>query len=236
MHKLFHTKTSAVAENALIHADGFAYSGPLRRWKTSERRTVPAHIAAPDYAHAGLPVSEMMQARSTVIPVYSLEEIEAMREVNRIGRIVLDTAHRAVKVGVTTDEIDRIVHECILEHDAYPSPLNYHKFPKSLCTSVNEVICHGIPDFRPLEAGDIVNCDISVFKDGFHSDLNETYCVGEVADSSRRLIRAAYDSLQKAIAICKPGTLYREVGNVVSDHVEELGFSVVRTYQGHGIG
>ena len=108
--------------------------------------------------------------------------------------------------------------------------MNYHKFPKSICTSINEIICHGIPDFRPLESGDIINCDISVYKDGYHSDLNETYCVGEVAESSKRLIKAAHDSLMKAIEMCKPGVMYREVGNVISNHVEELGFSVVRSY------
>lgn len=171
-----------------------------------------------------------------MIPVYTEEEIAGVREACRIGRIALDAAHKACKVGVTTDEIDRIVHETILEYDAYPSPLNYYGFPKSLCTSINEVICHGIPDLRELQDGDIVNCDVSVYKDGFHGDLNETYCVGNVAESSKKLVAAAHDSLMKAIEICKPGTMYRNVGKVISEHCEELGFSVVRTYCGHGIG
>jgi len=126
-----------------------------------------------------------MAAKSKVIPVYTQEEIDGIREACRIGRLALDVAHNACQVGVTTDEIDRIVHEFIISNDAYPSPLNYHNFPKSLCTSINEIICHGIPDFRPLESGDIVNCDISVYKNGYHADLNETYCIGEVAESSR---------------------------------------------------
>lgn len=131
---------------------------------------------------------------------------------------------------MTTDEIDWVVHEFIIENDAYPSPLNYHNFPKSLCTSINEIICHGIPDFWPLESGDIINCDISVYKNGFHSDLNETFCIGEVAESSRRLVKATHDCLMKAIELCKPGTMYWELGNVISGHVEEQGFSVVRAY------
>jgi methionyl aminopeptidase len=101
-----------------------------------------------------------------------------MREVAVIARGALDAGHRAVKVGVTTDYIDEVVHNYIIEHDAYPSPLNYYKFPKSLCTSVNEVICHGIPDSRPLEDGDIINLDVTVYKNGVHVDLNETYLVG----------------------------------------------------------
>ena len=164
--------------------DNFAYTGPLRRWKTSDRRKVPDHIEKPDYANSSIPQSEILASRSNAIPVYDDEEIEGTKLACKIGREALDVAHRCVAPGVTTDEIDRAVHEYIIEQDAYPSPLNYHKFPKSHCTSVNEIICHGIPDFRPLESGDIVNCDISVYKNGFHGDLNETYGVGEVAMSS----------------------------------------------------
>jgi len=123
-----------------------------------------------------------------------------------------------------------------MSENAYPSPLNYYNFPRSCCTSVNEIICHGIPDTRPLEEGDIINVDISVFKDGFHGDLNETFFVGKVAESSRKLVSTTYDSLQKAIEYCKPGAMYREIGNIISNVVEPEGFSVVRTYTGHGIG
>ena len=148
----------------------------------------------------------------------------------------LDAAHAAAKVGVTTDEIDEVVHKTILDEDAYPSPLNYYGFPKSYCSSINEVICHGIPDVRPLAEGDILNCDISVFKDGYHGDLNETYLIGECAESSKKLVTAAYDCLMKAIDACKPGVMYRQLGNIISSHVEEQGLSVVRSYCGHGIG
>eukprot|EP01017_Pseudomicrothorax_dubius_P039054 TRINITY_DN5944_c0_g1_i3.p1 TRINITY_DN5944_c0_g1~~TRINITY_DN5944_c0_g1_i3.p1 ORF type:complete len:248 (-),score=64.08 TRINITY_DN5944_c0_g1_i3:702-1445(-) len=159
-----------------------------------------------------------------------------MREVCLIGRKALDLGHSMVKPGVTTDEIDRAVHEFIIEQGAYPSPLNYYNFPKSLCTSVNEVICHGIPDDRPLQDGDIVNLDISVYYKGHHSDLNETYGVGNIPDSSKFLIEKAYRALEKAIAICKPNVMYKEIGNVIGKYIDDNGLSVVRTYCGHGIG
>jgi len=104
-----------------------------------------------------------------------------------------------IRVGITTEEIDKAVHDFIISQDAYPSPLNYYGFPRSCCTSVNEIICHGIPDTRPLQNGDIVNLDVSVFKDGYHGDLNETFMVGEVAESSRLLIERTHDALWKAI-------------------------------------
>lgn len=106
------------------------------------------------------------------------KQIELLREVGLLARKTLDEGHRAVKAGVVTDSLDKIVHQYIIDNGGYPSPLNYYKFPKSLCTSVNEVICHGIPDMRPLEAGDIVNLDVTVYKHGVHADLNETYLVG----------------------------------------------------------
>lgn len=124
---------------------------------------------------------------------------------------------------MTTDEIDVKVHDYIIENKAYPSPYNYYQFPKSLCTSVNEVICHGIPDNRPLANGDIVNLDVTVYKHGYHIDLNETYFVGEVSESSRFLVTKSYECLQKALDICKPGTMYREVGNVITKYIEENG-------------
>ena len=132
-----------------------------------------------------------------------------MRDVAVIARGALDAGHAAVKAGVTTDRIDEIVHNYIIQNNGYPSPLNYYKFPKSLCTSVNEVICHGIPDDRPLENGDIVNLDVTVYKNGVHVDLNETYLVGQVAESSKFLVTKAYQCLEKAMEICKPGTMYR---------------------------
>ena len=239
LHKLAHKKKSeksAEIDSIGPIEDGFKYTGPLRRFKVTPKRTVPDSIVKPDYHKAGQPYSEIKAANGKEIPVYNEEEIEGIRLAWKIGRTVLDEAHKAIRAGVTTDEIDRIVHETTIENDAYPSPLNYCGFPKSVWTSINEVICHGIPDLRPLQDGDIINVDVSVYKNGFHGDLNETYWVGEVAQSSKDLVTATYDSLMKAIETCKPGQMYRNVGNVISDHVEDLGFSVVRTYIGHGVG
>jgi methionyl aminopeptidase len=159
-----------------------------------------------------------------------------MRTVCKLAREVLDIAIASAKVGVTTDEIDKIVHEATIERNAYPSPLNYRGFPKSCCTSVNEVICHGIPDSRPLQDGDILNIDITVYYNGFHGDVNETICIGNVDEKGRELVNVTREALEKAISIVKPGTFYRDVGNVISKHVNQHGFSVVRSYCGHGIG
>lgn len=216
-HKILHKevkKARNVVDPSTIPVEfkHFKFTGKLRPWQKSPRRLVPDSIQKPDYADhpMGFPLSEQEDKKTnSSIRVYTTEEINGIREACRIGREVLDIAGNAVRVGITCDEIDRIVHEATIERGAYPSPLNYHRFPKSVCTSINEVICHGIPDFRPLEDGDIVNIDISVYKNGFHADLNETFFVGAVDADSRRLVRCAYESLAAAIAICKPGTMYR---------------------------
>jgi methionyl aminopeptidase len=190
----------------------YVFTGKLRPGLLSAPRTVPDHIARPDYASHPLGISateRLANSNRDIIKVHSKEEIEGIRLACKIGREVLDIAGSVVRAGITCDEIDRIVHEAIVERGAYPSPLNYHNFKKSLCTSVNEVICHGIPDSRELQPGDIVNCDISVYKDGYHSDLNETFFVGEVDEDSRRLVQCAYEALAAAVATVKPGALYR---------------------------
>lgn len=198
-------------------------------------REVPSHIDCPDYAETGNPISEMELRGNTSIKILNDEEIKGMRVACRLGREVLDEAAKVVRIGVTTDEIDKVVHEACIKRDCYPSPLNYHGFTKSCCTSVNEVICHGIPDKRPLENGDIVNIDISVFHNGFHGDLNETFFVGEVDEESKKLVKITHECLAEAIKIVKPGVRYREVGNVIQKHANNHGLSVVRTYCGHGI-
>jgi methionyl aminopeptidase len=197
----------------------------------------------PEYADSGKfiiikgrSIEEESKKNGKFIPVYTAEEIEGIRAACKLGRHVLDEAHKIAKVGVRTDEIDVLIHELCIENEAYPSPLNYYDFPKSVCTSVNEVICHGIPDRRPLENGDILNIDVSVYLKGYHADLNETYLIGEVDKESKFLVESAYKCLEKAIEICKPGTLYREIGNVIGNYIESNGLSVVRTYCGHGVG
>mmetsp|Transcript_4307 Transcript_4307/g.6957 ORF Transcript_4307/g.6957 Transcript_4307/m.6957 type:complete len:416 (-) Transcript_4307:428-1675(-) len=244
-HKSLHkdVKKARAAKDPLtmpVQFKGFQFTGNLRPCQKSAKRMVPDHIGRPDYADhpEGYPISEIIDKRTnTSIRVYTPEEIEKIRAACVIGREVLDIASAAVKVGVTCDEIDRVLHEACIERGAYPSPLNYHRFPKSLCTSVNEVICHGIPDMRPLEDGDILNLDVSVFKDGFHADLNETFFVGEqVPEDSRRLVQCAYEALAAAIALVRPGTLYRDIGDAINVVTKRYKCSIVTTYCGHGIG
>jgi methionyl aminopeptidase len=200
-------------------------------------RTVPSHIQKPDYADHIQGISELERSeKKNTIEVFDKQELEKIRKACKLGREVLDTAAKAVRVGVTTDEIDRVVHEACIERSCYPSPLNYFNFPKSVCTSINEVICHGIPDFRELQDGDICNIDVSTYIDGMHGDLNETYFVGNVDEDSKHLVRTSKECLDKAIELVKPGTLYREVGSVIEKHAKANNCSVVRTYCGHGIG
>jgi methionyl aminopeptidase len=183
--------------------------------------------------------AEKRSKQQSFIEVKNKKQIEGVRLACQISREVLDIAAAAVKPGITTDEIDRIVHEATIARNAYPSPLNYHKFPKSCCTSVNEVICHGIPDFRPLKEGDIVNLDISCYYGGYHGDVNATYYVGgieKVDEDSKRLVETTRECLNAAIDICRPGTFYREIGNVIQKIAQAKGLSVVRSYCGHGIG
>lgn len=229
IHKLFHTKKEDPKDN-------FPYSGTVRPGKITPRRFVPENVVKPEYFETGYPSAELESKSNKIIEVKTPEEIQAMREACIIGRKALDLGHSMVKPGVTTDEIDRAVHQYIVGQGAYPSPLNYHNFPKSLCTSVNEIICHGIPDSRPLEEGDIVNLDISVYYKGMHSDLNETFAVGKVDKDSLYLIEKTYRSLEKAIEMCKPGVMYKDVGNVIEKYIKENGLSVVRSYTGHGVG
>jgi len=217
---------------------GYNFTGKLRPAEQSPKRQVPDHIPRPDYAAhpEGYPMSEMKLKGNTYVRALDDEEIEGLRVACQLGRQVLDEAAAAIGVGVTTDEIDRVVHEATIDRECYPSPLNYYQFPKSCCTSVNEVICHGIPDFRPLQNGDICNVDVTVYHRGYHGDLNETLFVGEVSERARDLVVNTWECLEKAITECvKPGTKYREVGNVIQKHATSGGYSVVRSYCGHGI-
>ena len=162
---------------------------------------------------------------------------------------MLDITASHIRPGITTDELDEICHNACIERNAYPSPLNYNKFPKSICTSVNEVICHGIPDKRPLVEGDIINLDVSLCvlqsilpmlrlhadHNGFHGDLNATYPVGKVDQESQDLIATTKRAMEEAIAICKPGVPYRDIGNKIEEITRPAGLSIVRRYTGHGI-
>ena len=172
------------------------------------------------------------------IHIKTPEDIATMRMAGRLAAEVLEMIEPHVQPGVTTGELDRICHKYIVEEQqAIPAPLNYNGFPKSICTSVNHVICHGIPsDDKTLKSGDILNIDITVIKNGFHGDTSKMFCVGEVPDHARRLIRVTQECLYKAIAIVKPGATLGDIGHVIQRHGEAHNYSIVREYCGHGIG
>uniref|UniRef100_A0A2P2LX63 Methionine aminopeptidase n=1 Tax=Rhizophora mucronata TaxID=61149 RepID=A0A2P2LX63_RHIMU len=214
----------------------FDWTGTLRPYPMSPKLVVPDYIDKPDWAADGMPKIEPNSDLQHVVEIKNPVQISRMRETCRIAREVLDAAARVIRPGVTTDEIDRVVHEATIAAGGYPSPLNYHFFPKSCCTSVNEVICHGIPDARKLEDGDIINVDVTVYHKGVHGDLNETYFVGNADEASQRLVQSTYECLEKAIAIVKPGVRFREIGEVINRHAVMSGLSVVKSYCGHGIG
>jgi len=196
----------------------------------SPERTVPAHILKPDYVKTGKP------SRPPAADLQNLERRERMRKACQAAAVVLQETSRAIAPGVTTDELDRIAHELCIKLGGYPSPLNYHGFPKSLCTSVNEVICHGIPDSRPLEEGDIVNLDVTIFLHGMHGDTNATFPVGKVDADSAQVIEVARQSLARGIAAVKPGGTIRDIGRAIEPYAKSQRCSVVRDYCGHGIG
>ena len=196
----------------------------------SARRPVPGAIARPEYVDRPAP------ARYTGPEVKDAETIEKMRIAGRIAAQAMAAAASVIAPGVTTDEIDRVGHEFLLDHGAYPSTLGYRSFPKSLCTSVNEVICHGIPDSRPLEDGDIVNIDITAFIHGVHGDTDATYAVGEIDEDSRLLIERTHEAMMRGIKAATPGRAINVVGRVIESYARRFGYGVVRDFTGHGIG
>ncbi|KAE9387493.1 methionine aminopeptidase [Gymnopus androsaceus JB14] len=213
----------------------YSFTGTLRPlYPLSPKRAVPDHIPRPDYATTGKPISEAKEGNSPRI--LNAEEVKKMRTACRLSREVLDIAASHVRPGITTDELDEIVHNATIERNSYPSPLNYRNFPKSVCTSINEVICHGIPDQRILQEGDIVNIGTStIFFPGYHGDVNGTYPVGKIDEDSEKLIRTTRESLDAAIKMCKPGALFRDIGKTIEPIARANGCAVVRTYTGHGI-
>lgn len=234
-HKAIHANSEGKVYDPF---PSYAYTGDLRAaYPLSPRREVPEHIARPDYAGDGRPVGEIKNDRIGKIRILTADQIVKIRKAGVIGREVLDAVAAHVRPGVTTDELDAIVHEECIKRDSYPSPLNYYNYAKSFCTSVNEVICHGVPDQTVLKDGDIVNLDISIFHDGFHSDLNETYYVGDKAKANPdlvRLVETTREALDIAINMVKPGLVFRTLGNAIEEHATKNGCLVVRSFCGHG--
>jgi methionyl aminopeptidase len=209
---------------------------PLSPGVISPTRPVPSHIARPEY------VGRRQAARFTGPEVKDADTIARMRVAGRLAAQALAAVGAAIRPGITTDELDRIGHEFLCDHDAYPSTLGYPGggrgpvYTKSLCTSVNEVICHGIPDSTRLQEGDICNIDITAFIGGVHGDTNATFLVGEVDEESRLLVERTREATHRAINAVAPGRPLNVIGRVIESYARRFGYGVVRDFTGHGIG
>lgn len=204
--------------------------GTLTPGTISPPRPVPASIPRPEY------VGRRGPERVTAPEVKAPETVERIRHASRIAAQALLEVGRHVGPGVTTDELDAVGHEFLLAHGAYPSTLGYLGFPKSLCTSINEVICHGIPDSTPLREGDIVNVDITAYVDGVHGDTNAMFLVGDVDVESRLLVERTRTAMERGIKAVKPGRQVNVIGRVIEAYARRFGYGVVRDFTGHGVG
>ena len=207
-----------------------ATRSPLVPGRISPRRPVPSSIARPEYVDRPAP-------RPWTGPdVFDDDTVARIRVASKIAAQALAEVGNAVAPGVTTDELDAVGHRFLVDAGAYPSTLGYRGFPKSLCTSVNEVICHGIPDTTVLEDGDIVNIDITAFVGGVHGDTNATFLVGDVDEDSRLLVERTRESLDRGIKAVAPGRQINVIGRVIEKYATRFGYGVVREYTGHGVG
>jgi methionyl aminopeptidase len=201
----------------------------LQPGRVSPMRQVPSSIIAPEYVGRKRP-------RLGEPDVKDPETIERMRVAGRIAAQALAEVGRAVEPGVTTDELDRVGHEFLISHGAYPSTLGYRGYPKSLCTSINEVICHGIPDDTVIADGDIVNVDITAYIGGVHGDTNATFLAGNVDEESRLLVERTHEAMMRGIRAVAPGRPLNAIGRVIESYARRFGYGVVRDFTGHGIG
>jgi methionyl aminopeptidase len=201
----------------------------LQPGRISPMRQVPAHITRPEYVGRKQPqIGES--------DVKDAGTIERMRIAGRIAARALAEVGRHVAPGVTTDELDRVGHEYLCDHGAYPSTLGYRGYPKSLCTSLNEVICHGIPDDTVIADGDIVNVDITAYIDGVHGDTNATFLAGAVDEQSALLVERTHEAMMRGIRAVAPGRALNAIGRVIESYARRFGYGVVRDFTGHGIG
>lgn len=204
--------------------------GTLKPGTLSPKLSVPAHIERPEYMfHSG---PEVVTASDIKTP----ETVEKIRRAGRIAAQAMEAAAAAIAPGVTTDALDKIAHEYLCDHGAYPSCLGYMGFPKSICTSINEVICHGIPDSTVLNEGDIINLDVTAYIDGVHGDTNATYGVGQIDEESALLIERTRNSMMRAIKAVRPGREVNVLGRVIESYAKRFNYGVVRDYTGHGVG
>ena len=202
---------------------------PLAPGQLSPWREVPASIPRPEY------VGKREPSRTSAT-VQTPDVIERMRHAGRLAAQATVLAGEHCKPGVTTDDLDRVVHEFLCDHGAYPSTLGYKGFPKSCCTSLNEVICHGIPDSTVIEDGDIVNVDVTAYLDGVHGDTNQTFCVGAVSEEARLLVERTREATMRGIKAVAPGRPLNVIGRVIEAYAKRFGYGVVRDFGGHGIG
>jgi methionyl aminopeptidase len=201
----------------------------LRPGRISPQRKVPAHIKRPEYVGKERPKTGEPDVKTPEI-------VERMRVAGKIAAQALEEVGRHIRPGITTDELDRIGHDFLVARDAYPSTLGYRGFPKSLCTSLNEVICHGIPDDTVLRDGDIINIDITAFIDGVHGDTDATFLVGGADEESRLLVERTREAMMRGIRAVRPGRAINVIGRVIESYARRFGYGVVRDFTGHGIG
>ena len=205
--------------------------GKLTPGKPTPIRTVPDSIERPEYAW-----KDEVQENVGEPLIQTAETIEKMREASRIAANALEAAGAAVAPGVTTDEIDRIAHEYMLDHGAYPSTLGYRGFEKSCCTSLNEIVCHGIPDTTVIQDGDICNIDVTAYKNGVHGDTNATFLAGDVSEEHRLLVERTKEATMRGIRAAKPGRQINVIGRVIESYAKRFGYNVVTDFTGHGVG
>ena len=204
--------------------------GHLTAGRISPTRQVPRDIERPEY------VGHVEPHEHGFGDTYDAAEIARIRDAGRIASRAIDAVGAAIRPGVTTDELDRIGHEYLIANGAYPSTLGYRGYPKSLCSSVNEVICHGIPDDTVLQDGDIVNIDITAYKDGMHGDTNRTFVVGQGSPEVLDLVARTEEAMNRGIRAVAPGRQVNVIGRAIESYAKRFGYGVVRDYTGHGVG
>ncbi|XP_012216866.1 methionine aminopeptidase 1D, mitochondrial [Linepithema humile] len=229
------SKTQDVKMLRSVHTynnNSFGKYDIVRPGLVSKKVDVPAYIPQPSYSHSTIPD----QSGPTTPEIKDASQIECMRHSCKLASHILREVDHLIKPGISTDFLDEQVHEMIIGNGAYPSPLNYFGFPKSICTSINNVACHGIPDNRPLREGDILNVDITVYLNGYHGDCSAMFQVGEVDPEGKRLITVTELCLKSAIEICKPNEHFCNIGNVIEETAKKHNFNVIPAFIGHGIG
>jgi len=205
-------------------------SGYLTPGTLGPTRVVPHSILAPEY------VGRQSPREHEGDDVYSAHQIDLIRAAGTIAAGAIEAAGAAIAPGMTTNELDAIAHDYVISHGAYPSTLGYRGYPKSCCTSVNEVICHGIPDDTVIVEGDIVNIDITAYKDGMHGDLNKTFIVGEASEEATLLVESTEEALRRGIKAVAPGRQINVIGKAIEAYAARFGYGVVRDFTGHGVG